>query len=194
MDERSYVINKVGPCRNCVADADELLECYKCQSLLCVKHYNETECELCRNVPYGHDICIICDNHAECYMPFDKDCTSPMAFSSSYTSPYTIVRLCKYCRVNHLTPLIYPITTVRYQSLDYILNKYANRTGDGPQYDDFRLGNNTNYKLIQDCRKKITTHYNDVVGGFMPNDIVIIIVGYCGFARDIVFVPCDEKN
>ena len=85
----SYVINKVGACRDCLVDIDALSECYKCQSMICAKHYKETGCDLCKNVP--HAVCVICDNATEWYSPFDEDRSPRMTFSISFTSPYTVL-------------------------------------------------------------------------------------------------------
>ena len=197
MDTSKYLINKIGACRNCVRDCrglsdyNEYDECEKCNALICSKHSKNTYiCKLCQHIPKDCDICIICDNPAIRNTNYVDDWSSIMAFSESYVSLATVLYVCDYCKINHLTPLIYPNTDINYQSYSDIMDEHGGVWIGGPSYELFSKGNEINYQLIYTCREKILTHYKNTVHIFILDDIARIIIEYCGFARDIVFVPC----
>ena len=83
--------------------------------------------------------------------------------------------------------MVKPRTNIRYQTFKAILNEEGGAWLGGIPYDLFREGNEINYKLIQDGRKKILYNYKKVVPMFIIYDIAAIIIEYCGFARYIIF-------
>ena len=185
---KSYLINMVGTCRNCVVDnTKEHWElCDICRVLVCPTHYNNLRiCDLCKFVPEEYIVCTICDCPAVCNAEYDI-LVNQMAFSNSCASSINEVDICDKCRKNFINPHVYPNTNVHYQTVSCVINEMVGVMGASP-YDVFRDGNELNYKLIQDGRDKILEHYRKTIPIFILPCIANIIIEYCGFARDIVF-------
>ena len=102
-----------------------------------------------------------------------------MAFSESRASPQTELEVCDNCKTCFIDP------DVNYQTFSSVI--HAQGAFRGPAYNMFREGNELNYKLIQDGRKQITEYYKKTIPEFILPEIAMIIIEYCGFARDIVF-------
>ena len=188
--KKDYLINKVGTCRKCVT-TNGWGFCGVCGVLVCDKHdsdgYGPPVCDLCKYVPDGHTVCIICDCPAICAEEYDEGFSTNMAFSQSRVSSITEVATCDNCRTCFIDPHVYPKTDLFYQSFACVINEHGGVYIGGPRYDLFRAGNEINYKLIQDGRKQITEYYKKTIPGFILPGIAMIIMEYCGFARDIVF-------
>jgi len=201
---KTYLVNLVGTCRNCVIDKNEWWHrCRNCEVMICAKHANVMKtCDLCKYIPNNYNVCIICDCpisdepdydepvDAEETVDDDKsynDSHGQMGFSESRVSPSTEVNICNNCRKNYITPLVYPNTSDNYLTHLDILDMHASVIGGIVHYDAFRYGNNFNYKLIQDGREQIIKFYKNTIPLFILPEVANIIIDYCGFARDIVF-------
>ncbi len=187
-ENKRYLINMVGTCRNCVVDLtkEQWCLCFWCEVLVCPTHYNGIDnCDLCKYLPDDCIVCIICDCPTDFSTEYRMYC-GDMAFSDSRVSDVTTVDICADCNSRFIKPYVYPNTNVYYQTVDYISDKQAKVLGN-PPYDVFRAGNELNYKLIQDGRAKILEHYKKTIPIFILPCIANIIIEYCGFARDIVF-------
>ncbi len=188
----NYFINIIGYCRTCICDADICNECDICKVLICNKHITKSSrCKLCEDVSDKYIVCIICDNYILYNVDEYDGYSESMAFSDSYARCTTEVYICDYCKTNHLNPLT---TNIMYQTYESVLSEHGGVWLGGPSYNLFRSVNETNYKLIQTCRKKIITYYQSVIHKFILSDIAKIIIEYCSFARDIVFVPYHDIN
>jgi hypothetical protein len=190
---KKYIISKVGTCAQCLNKDCEWQTCESCDSLICDDHIGDNAdiprlyCELCKYIPELHHVCIICDCSASCEIEYKNSILEKMAFSESRVWSYTIISICDYCRINYIDPMVKPRTDVRYQTFKAILNEEGGAWLGGIPYDLFREGNEINYKLIQDGRKKILDTYKKVVPMFILPGVAGIIIEYCGFARSIIF-------
>jgi hypothetical protein len=186
-ENKWYLVNIVGTCRNCIVDLtkEQWNPCFWCDVLMCPTHYRASHsCDLCKYIPDDSIVCTICD----CPTDLSVECgiyCEDMAFSDSRVSDVTDVYICVDCNARFIKPYVYPNTNVYYQTVTYIYDKQAEWIR--PTYDVFRAGNELNYKLIQDGRDKILEHYKKTIPIFILPDIANIIIEYCGFARDIVF-------
>ena len=187
-ESESYLINRVGTCRNCVVDfmIHNWEPCDLCNVLMCPTHYKASlKCDLCKYVPDDHDVCIICDCPT---ISRSGSWSDNMSFSDSRVSCTTVVEFCDDCRKNFIEPHVHPNKAdVHYQTFSDVLQEHGGVYIGGPWYDLFRAGNELNYKLIQDGRKQLIAHYKKTVPTVILPEIAMLIIEYCGFARDIVF-------
>ncbi len=200
MSKLNYLINITGACRHCQLSKEHMSNyCNKCNAIICDAHYDEnTEiCELCKYSPPNYFTCFVCEiSSSECQLSWrysdDEGVTDDafdMAFSDSSASCYTRMLLCNYCVENIIKPYIKE-HNIWHQSTMSILDDHGGVWLNGPTYDMFRKGNDTNYDIIQAARAKIINNYRQIVPQFILPDVAIIIIQYCQFSREIMFIPC----
>ncbi len=186
---KGHLVNIVGACIHCPI-TKKYSECSKCGVLICETHLDKSRiCELCKSVPLGSPVCFICERPIYYHLDgkYINEETIDIAFGNVLSQrEMSSIWVCDECNITRAKPYIKK-NNLTSQSRKDVLNYYC--IVHDSIYNMLMHGNKMNYAIIKACRAEILEEYDEVVMQFLIPDITAIILEYCQFIRDIVFIP-----